>query len=123
MPGASEEFCCLECGGIRDGGIFGAALIGEPGMLGPDGGIIETRGNGVRRGDLAVFILKDVGIGALKDAGARAGKSLRGSEARSVFAESGAAATGFDADHFYFRVAQEIVKEADGVRTAADAGK
>jgi len=30
-----------------------------------------------------------------------------------------AAASGFDADHSYFRVAEELVEEADGVRTAA----
>ena len=34
-----------------------------------------------------------------------------------------AAAAGFDADHFHVGVAQKFVEEADGVRTAADAGE
>src|SRR6266481_6131557 len=99
--GASEQTGISKRSGVKDGGIFSAALVGKPGMLGADGGIIEPRGNGMRRGNLAVFILKDVGIGALEDAGARAGESLRGRETRGVFAKSWAAATGFDADHFH----------------------
>src|SRR5260370_19696923 len=99
--GAGEKTRGIERSGVRDGGIFSAALVGKPGMLRADGRIIKPRGNGMRRGNLAVFILKDVGIGALEDAGARAGESLRGRETRGVFAKSWAAATGFDADHFH----------------------
>src|SRR6266481_6439575 len=56
--GASEQTGSIKRSGVRDGGIFGTALVGEPGMLGANGGIIESCGNGMRRGDLAVFILK-----------------------------------------------------------------
>jgi len=41
---------------IGDGGIFGAVLVGEPGVLGADGGIIEASGDGMRCGDLAVLV-------------------------------------------------------------------
>jgi len=56
--GAREEVCGIERGLIGDGGIFGAALVGEPGVLGPDGGIVEASGNRMRSRDLAVFICK-----------------------------------------------------------------
>src|ERR1700674_5230512 len=121
--GAGEQARGVERSGVRDGGVFGAALIGEPSMFGADGRIIESRGNGVSGGDLAVFRLQDVGVGALQNAGARACETLRGGETRGVFAESRAAATGFDADHFHLRVAQKFVKEYDGVGTAADASE
>src|SRR6266478_4853539 len=98
-------------------------LVGEPGVLGADGGIVEAGGDGVCGGDLAVAILQDVGVGALQHAGARAGITLRGGETRGVFAEFTPAAAGFDADHFYFGVAQESVEKADGVRAAADTGE
>ncbi len=74
-------------------------------------------------GDLAVFGLQHVGVGALQNAGARSGEALRGGEACGVFAEFVAAAAGFDADHFYGFVFQKFVEQADGVGTAADAGK
>src|SRR5258706_5825812 len=74
-------------------------------------------------GDLAVFGLQYVSVGALQDAGARSGEALRGGEARGVFAETIAAAAGFDADHFYRFIFHKFVKQADGVRTAANAGE
>jgi len=44
-------------------------------------------------------------------------------EASGVFAEFTTAAARFDADHLYVGIAEEIVKEADGIRTAANAGE
>jgi len=55
--GAREEARGVESGLIGDGGIFGAALIGKPGMLGADGGIVESGGDGMCGSDLAVFVL------------------------------------------------------------------
>ena len=78
----------VESGFIGDGRVFGAMLVGEPGVLGADGGIVESRGNGMRRGDLAVVVLQDVSVRALQHAGARAGESLMRSQARGMFAES-----------------------------------
>src|SRR6266851_1961251 len=101
---------------IGDGGIFGAALIGEPGVLGSDGGIVEACGNGMCRGDLPVVVLQDVGVRSLENAGTRSRKSLMRGEPSGVFAEFSAAAARFDADHFHVGVAEEIVKEADGIR-------
>jgi len=44
----------------------GAALVGEPGVFGADGGIIEPGGNGMRGGDLAVGVLQDVSVRTLQ---------------------------------------------------------
>src|SRR6267142_9707 len=77
----------------------------------------------MRGGDLAIFVLQDVSVGALENAGACTGEALVCGEARGVFAELAAASTGFDANHFHFRIAKEFVEEADGVRTAANASE
>src|SRR6266849_538987 len=92
-------------------------------MLGADGRIVEASGNRMSGRDLAVFVLQNVSVRSLKDAGARPAKSLMRDKACSVFAEFAAAAAGFDADHFHVGVAQKLIKEADGIRTAADAGE
>src|SRR5216683_4542605 len=118
--GARKKARGFESRLIGDGGIFGTPLIGQPGVFGADGGIVEAGGNGMSRGDLAVFVLQNVGVSALENAGARSRKTLMGGEASGVFAEFSAAAARFDADHLYVGIAKEIVKEADGIRTAAD---
>ena len=102
----------VERGVIGHGEIFSAIFIREPGVLGTDRGIIEPGGNGMRGGDLAVCVLQDVCVCALQNAGARSGKTLRGAEPRGVFAKPGAAAAGFDANHFHVGVAQEIHEKA-----------
>ena len=113
--GASEGAGGVERSGVGDGGIFGAALVGEPCVFGADGGIIETSGDGVRGGDLAVFGLQDVRVSTLQDAGARTGEALRRGEAGGVFAEIVAVAAGFDPYQLYVFVFQKFVEEADGV--------
>ena len=75
---AREKMGGFECGGIGDGGVFGTAFVGEPGVFGADRGIVEAGGDGMRGGDLAVFGLQNVRVGALQNAGARASESLRG---------------------------------------------
>src|SRR4029077_1725120 len=64
---AREQARGIESGLIGDGGIFGEVLVGEPGMLGPDGGIVEPGGNRMSSRDLAVFILQDVSVSSLKN--------------------------------------------------------
>src|SRR5947209_19883256 len=73
----------------------------------------------MRRGDLPALVLQDVAHRALQDAGTAAAALV---EARGVLAELRARASGFDADHAYAFVREERMKEADGVRAAADAG-
>ena len=92
-------------------------------MLGTDGGVIEAGRNGMRRGDLAVFVLQYVSVRALENSGARSRKTLMSGEARGVLAEFAAAAAGFNAHHFHTSIAEEMVEEANGIRTAADAGE
>src|SRR5260370_34834549 len=74
-------------------------------------------------GDLAVLVLQNVSVGAVEDAGPSADKTLCGGEARGVLAELAAAATGFNANEFDTGIAEELVKEANGIRTATDAGE
>src|SRR5260370_25949659 len=118
-----EEARCIQGSLIGDGEIFGAALVGEPGVLGADGGIVEPSGNRMRRGDLAVFVLQNVSVSPLQHARARSGKTLMRGQARGVFTEFTAAATSLDADHFHIFVAEKLMKEADGIRAAADASE
>src|SRR6266404_315695 len=108
--GERKKLCRIERRLIVNRGIFGAMLIREPRMLRADGRIIKAGGNGMRGGDLAVFILQDVRVGALQNARTRARESLVSGEARGVFAEAIAAATAFDANHFHVGVLQEFMK-------------
>src|SRR5713226_3689067 len=121
--GAGEQARGIQGSLIGDGEVFRAALICEPGVLGANGRIIEPGGDGMRRGNLSVFVLQNICVSALQDAGARSGKTLMRGKASGVFAKFAAAATGFDADHLYISIAEEIVKEADGIRAAANAGE
>ena len=75
-------------------------------MLGPDGSVIEPGGDGVRERDLAVLVLQNVGEGSLQDARDAA------LEARGVLAKGRSAASGFDADQFYFLVFDEVVENS-----------
>src|SRR5215469_18869173 len=111
----------LEGGGIRNRGIFGAVLVGKPCVLGTDRGIVQSGGNGMRRGDLAVRVLQNVGIGALQHARARASEALMRCETGGVFAEPVAAPTRFDAHHSYVRVLEKFVKKTDRIRPATNA--
>ena len=84
-------------------------------MFGTDARIVEARRDAVRLGDLAVFILKQIGFVAMEDAGASA------REAGGMFAFE-AFARGFDTDDLYALVIEEGMEEADRVRSAADGG-
>ena len=74
--------------------------------------VVETGGDGVRRGDLPALVLEDVAECALKHAGAA--PAFR-HEARRVFAQTAAAPAGLDADHADGGVREEGVEESDGV--------
>src|SRR5690606_33485811 len=97
-------------------GEIDAFLVAIEGVLGTDRGVIETGADRVRELDLAVVVLKDVGLRALENA------ELAAFETRGVFAAFDAAAAGFDADQAYGGLLEKFEEEADRVRTAADAG-
>ena len=107
----------IERFGVGYGGVLGAFLVVQPGVLGADHGVIQAGGNGVGERDLAVAVLQHVAVGALQDAGRSAAKTRR------VFAHGVAAAAGFDADQLHRAIGQEGVEDADGVRAAAHAGE
>ncbi len=116
MPSVRASAGSLERGLVGGGDVLGAAGIVQGGVLGSDGGVVKSGGNGVGEGDLAVVILQDIGIGSLEDARCSA------AEACSVLSETRAAATGFDADEADVFIRNELVKGADGVGAAADTG-
>src|SRR5579863_301298 len=60
--------------GIGGRSVFGAMAVVQPGVLGADGGVIQTGRNGVRQGNLAIGILKHVAVGAVQHAGRAAGE-------------------------------------------------
>src|SRR5450432_2638785 len=117
-----EEERGVESGLVGDCGVAGTTLVGEPGVLRADGGIIETCGDGMSGGDLTVGVLQNVCIGALKNAGAGSGIALVGTEACGVFSQFTSAAASFNAHHFHGSIAEKGVEQADGVGTAANAG-
>ncbi len=67
------------------------------------------------RGDLTVFVLQNVSVSSLQDAGPRSGKTLMCGKPSRVFSEFAAAASGFNANHFHTGIAQEAVKQTDGI--------
>src|SRR5262245_26728692 len=85
-------------------------------MLRPDGGIIETRRNGVRTGNLAVTILQHVRISSLQNARRSAAK------AGSMVAETLAAAACLYPDEPHALIPDELMEYADCIRTAAYTG-
>src|SRR5258708_26951770 len=92
-------------------------------MFRAHGGIVEARRNRMGRGDLAVFVMQNVSVSSLQDAGPRSGKTLMRGKPSRVFTEFAAAASGFDADHLHIRVTEKIVKKTDGIRPSANACK
>src|SRR4051794_26435082 len=85
-------------------------------MLGADGCVVESGRDGVGGRDLAVVILKHIGISALQDARSTTAETC------GMLAERGTAASGFDPDEPHLAILEELVECADSVGTAADAG-
>ena len=85
-------------------------------MLRAHTGIIQSGGNGVYRGNLAVLVLTEIGLHAVENAHP-AGVN-RGGGFKGVDAPSG----GLTADQPDARVVDKVVEAADGVGTAAHAG-
>src|SRR5438132_14352602 len=77
----------------------------------------------MRCGDLAVFVLQNVGVRPLQHTGPSATETLVRSQPRGMLAEFTATSARFDANHFHTRIAQKLMKEADGIRAAANAGE
>ena len=113
---AGEQIEGIERFRIGDGDVLGAAQLAQMGVLGADGGVVQSGGDRVGCGDLAIVILQHVAVGALQHAGDAA------VEARGVIAERFAAAAGFDADESHVFVFDKGGEDADGVGAAADAG-
>src|SRR5208283_449788 len=84
-------------------------------VLGADRRVIQTGGNRVRERDLARSILQHIRVSSLQNARRPAAK------ARSMFAQSRAAPTGFDSNQRDFLVFKKVVEDADRVRPSPNA--
>src|SRR5262249_12417109 len=99
-----------------DRGVLEPAEVLVVRVLGPHARIIETRGDRVRLGDLAVVVLQHVAHAAVQHTdGAR---TQRG----AVLAAADAVSPGLDAHDANARVAYERPEQADRVRASAHAG-
>src|SRR6478735_7248731 len=83
-------------------------------MLGTNRRIIETSRNRVRRGNLSASVLQHVRISSLKHSRRASAETCR------MVAELFAATTGFNSNKLYFFILDELVKNPDGVRSAAN---
>src|SRR5438093_621965 len=81
-----------------------------------DGGVIESRRDGMCLGDLAELVLQHNRSRAVQDADRAA------AEPRRMLPEIGAAPAGLYADQADRLVLQHLVEESDRIRSAADAG-
>ena len=102
---------------VRGVDVVGATLVTQVAMLGANGGVIQTGGDGVGKLDLAVFVREEEGLGALQDTEASALET-----GRVLLADAHAFATRLDANHADGFVIKERVEEADGIAAAAHAG-
>src|SRR5215467_14718826 len=119
--GAREQARSVKRSLIRDGGILSSALIREPRMFGPDGGIVESCGNGMGGGDLPVFVLQNVSVCSLEHARPRSREPLMRRKSSGVLAKLAAAASCFNPNQLHFCVLQELVKKSNRIRAAANA--
>jgi hypothetical protein len=122
FEGGNDPFEAREFGkrgeGLFVGGVsvLDTVLVPEPGVFGTDRGVVEAGADAVGELDLAIFILEDVRARALQHAEGTALKT------GGVLFGHDAFAAGFNAKHFDGRVFEKWIKQANGVRTAADAG-
>ena len=101
---------------VGDGDVLGAADVVQVRVLRPDARVVQSGGDGVNRGDLAVVVLAEIGLHAVENpqpASADGGGCLEGIDA---------AAGGLAADEGYVFVINEMVEGSDGVGAAADTG-
>src|SRR5947208_2378727 len=91
--------------GIINTRVLDAAGVVELRVFRSDGWIIQARGYGVCRHDLAIVVLKNVRECSVQDARPTAGKS------RGMIAEARASAAGFDADHPHLFVSDKVIEQ------------
>ena len=91
-----------------------AAFLLVVSVLGADSSVVESSGHGVCEVDLAVVILQDPGLGALKDTELTTFKSC------GMMPTFNFAATGFNASEFHIKILEEGEKDADRIRTTTD---
>src|SRR5207248_9250477 len=112
---ARERRHGIPCGLIGNGRVRRAALVRQPCMLGTDSRIVEPRGNGMRRGDLPIFVLQNVSVRSLKDSWPRAHKPLMRSQTSRMLAKLPPPPSPFPPHHFHLRLTQKMMEQPDGV--------
>src|SRR6185437_11235339 len=88
----------------------------EPGVLGADARVVETGGDRMRFGNLAVAVHQQVGAVAVQHAGLSAGNRS------SVLTTGDAVAGGFDAVNLDAGFVEKGMEKAHGIGATADAG-
>ena len=101
---------------VGDGHILRPPDVVQVSVLRPNAGIVQSGGDGVYRSDLAVLVLTEVGLHAMKDAQAAGGDG--GGGLKGVHPAPG----GFTADQTDGRVRNKVVEAPDRVGPAAHAG-
>src|SRR2546423_13152233 len=99
---------CAECFVVGRVNVFDALLVAQITVLGPDRGVIEPGGNGMRQLDLAVFIREHKSFCSLKNAETAALKAGR------VFSGPDSFAAGFDAGHADGFIVEKGMENSDG---------
>ena len=107
---SSERFIV---GGV---GVFHATGLLKKGVLGSDGGVVESGGDGMGEFDLAVRVGEQPGLRPLQDA------EFSALESRRVALGDDPVAACFNADHADIFIAEERVEQPDRIRSATDAG-
>ncbi len=113
--GAAEVVEGVERFLVGDADVFGAADLLQPGMLGPDTGVVQAGADAVGLGDLAVLVLQDEGAVAMQHARAAPLQRCR------MLAAVQPLAGGFHADEARLLVRDVGMEDAHGVAAAAHA--
>src|ERR1019366_8732984 len=100
---------------IRRRNVFRAPHILEHGVLRPNRRIVKPGRDRVRSSNLPRSILQHIRVSSLQNARRATAKTGR------MIAERFAAPPGLDSDEFNFLVFEEVVEDADGVRSSANA--
>src|SRR6266496_3029949 len=113
--GLCQQLAGVERLSIRNCHVLRPSTVGQPRVLWADRRIIKSRRNRMCQCDLPSFVLQDIRICPLQNARQSTAKS------RCVITQFLSTTAGFDANELYFLISDELVKNSDGVRSAANA--
>src|SRR5205085_4621355 len=101
---------------VGNGNVLRAFLVGQGGVLRTNRWVIQTSRNRVRRRDLPMFILQNIGVSTLQHA------RQPSTEARCVVAQFVATSASFYPNQSHALLRDELMKNANSIGTTSDAG-